>query len=199
MKKIIFAILLSLMLTTSALAEALKAPEKALLCTACHGANGISTVPEWPSIAGQHQKYLLKELHDIKEGKTRQALTMSAILNDLSDAELESLAAFYASQPAPQGTTPENYLKRGELLYRGGDRAQGITACIACHGPNGRGNGQAGFPLLSGQHAEYTIQQLKAFKSKERTNDLNSIMRDISSRMNEDDMRAVAYYIQGLH
>lgn len=199
MKKILLFILIAFGTVASAMAETIKAPEKTLLCGACHGSQGISTNPEWPSIAGQHKEYLLKELRDMKEGKTRQALTMSAILAELNDTELQNLAQFYANQPAPKGETPEEHLKRGELLYRGGDRTKGITACIACHGPKGLGNGPAGFPLLSGQHADYTIQQLKAFQTKQRSNDLNSIMRDISSKMNEDDMRAVAYYIQGLH
>lgn len=124
---------------------------------------------------------------------------MNALSASLTESEIKELANFYASQPLPQGSTPENYLKRGELLYRGGDFAKHITACIACHGPRGTGNAQAGFPVLTGQHALYTIQQLQAFKDGKRSNDLNSIMRDISARMSQEDMEAVAYYIQGLH
>lgn len=172
---------------------------KVALCIACHGQEGISTNPEWPSIAGQHASYLSKQLHDFKEGKTRNAATMTPLTAGLSDEDISELAAFYAKQTVPEGTTPEKYVKRGEQLYRGGDFEKHITACIACHGPRGTGNGQAGFPALSGQHAAYTIQQLQDFKDKKRSNDLNSIMRDISANMSQDDMEAVAYYIQGLH
>lgn len=199
MKKILVFITVSLAFIASVMANPSTVPDKSLLCAACHGPQGISSNPDWPSIAGQHQEYLLKELRDMKTGRTRQAATMSAILASLTDADLQNLAQFYANQPAPTGETPQEHLKRGELLYRGGDRLKGISACIACHGPKGTGNGPAGFPRLSGQHAEYTIQQLKAFQTKQRSNDLHSIMRDISSKMNEDDMRRVAYYIQGLH
>ena len=84
-------------------------------------------------------------------------------------------------------------------MYRGGDFNKHITACIACHGPKGTGNAQAGFPSISGQHAAYTIQQLQDFKEGKRKNDLNSIMRDISARMSIEDMEAVANYIAGLY
>lgn len=199
MKKILFAVALYGAVAV-VVAETPK-PElaKAVLCASCHGQQGLSTNPEWPSLAGQHASYLIKQLNDFKKGSTRNAATMTAILSTLSNKELSELANFYAKQPLPEGTTPEKYLKRGELLYRGGDFAKHITACIACHGPKGTGNAQAGFPALAGQQALYTIQQLQAFKDKKRSNDLNSIMRDISARMSQDDMEAVAYYIQGLH
>lgn len=168
-------------------------------CVACHGSKGISTNPEWPNIAGQHSNYLLKQLYDFKQGKTRNAAMMTAMVANLSDDNMAELAKFYASQPLAEGSTPEKYLKRGEQLYRGGDYKKQITACIACHGPKGTGNAQAGFPVISGQNAPYLIQQLQAFKYKKRSNDMNAIMRDISSRMTKEDMEAVSYYIQGLY
>lgn len=109
------------------------------------------------------------------------------------------MAVYYAKMSLAQGRTPEQFLKHGEQIYRGGDFAKGITACITCHGPKGTGNIQAGFPMLSGQHAAYTLQQLKAFKDGQRKNDLNHIMQDISARMSQDDMEAVAHYIEDLH
>lgn len=199
MKKILFAVALFGTVATFAASSEPNRSVKQTLCIACHGQKGISPNPEWPNLAGQHASYLLKQLQDIKLGKTRNAPTMLAIVASLSNEDMIELADFYAKLPVAQDKTPLNYLQRGEQLYRGGDFAKHITACIACHGPKGTGNGQAGFPVLSGQHALYTIQQLRAFKDKTRSNDLNSIMRDISGHMDEDDMKAVAYYLQGLY
>lgn len=167
-------------------------------CVACHGEQGNSTNPQWPNIGRQHSSYSLKQLLDFKS-KKRPSPIMSNIVSNLSQQELSDLAHFYEDQPLAEGSTPEQYVKRGEALYRGGDFKKHITACIACHGPKGTGNSEANFPLLSGQHALYTIDQLLAFKNKQRHNDLNEIMQDISARMDKDDMIAVAYYIQGLH
>ncbi|ARG96309.1 c-type cytochrome [Legionella micdadei] len=199
MKKILCAIfLLGTVLTC--IADTLEAEAlKSAVCAACHGPQGVSSNPQWPNLAGQHASYLIKQMHDFKKGTTRNAATMAAVLTDLSDQDIVELANYYSNQSIAEGETPEKFLKRGELLYRGGDFSKHITACIACHGPKGTGNAQAGFPVLTGQHAEYTIQQLQAFKDRKRTNDLNSIMRDISERMSKEDMEAVAYYIQGLH
>jgi cytochrome c553 len=174
-------------------------PPKLTLCIACHGPKGISVNPQWPNLAGQYADYLAKQLQDYKKIHPRNDPTMTAIAANLSDNEVIELARFYAKQPRGIGSTPEKYLKRGQEIYRGGNFAKHITACIACHGPKGTGNEQAGFPLLSGQHAAYTVQQLQAFKDKKRKNDFNSIMRDISAQMDQEDMEAVAYYLQGLH
>ncbi|KTC86996.1 c-type cytochrome [Legionella brunensis] len=199
MKKIVFALIVFCTFTSNGAEQPNASLEKAGVCAACHGQKGVSLNPIWPNLAGQHASYLLKQLQDYKKGTTRNAPEMTAIVASLNETDMADLAAFYSKQPLPEGITPEKYLKRGEQLYRGGDFDKHITACIACHGPKGTGNSQAGFPVLSGQHAPYTIQQLQAFKDKKRSNDLNSIMRDISSRMSQEDMEAVAYYMQGLH
>ncbi|MFC3908238.1 c-type cytochrome [Legionella dresdenensis] len=199
MKKIVLTIALMLMHFSTLSAENASPPANAALCAACHGAQGISTNPQWPNIAGQHRNYLLKQLQDYKHGASRNDAAMSAVVNSLSEQDMADLAVFYSLQPIAEGATPERYVKRGEQLYRGGDFAKQITACIACHGPKGTGNGQAGFPSLSGQHAAYIIEQLQAFKEHKRTNDLNGIMQDISAKLSSEDMAAVAYYIQGLH
>ena len=168
-------------------------------CIACHGDLGVSVNPLWPNLAGQHEQYLLKELRNIKTGKIRNVPVMTAIMTQLNDEDLIALAAYYSYRPISIGLTPKKYLTQGERLYRGGDLSKQISACIACHGPGGEGNGQAGFPILSGQNALYTIQQLEDFSTGKRHNDLNSIIRDIAHRMNNEDMQAVAYYIQGLY
>lgn len=173
--------------------------DKAIVCMACHDSNGVGTRPEWPNLGGQNVKYLVKQLQEMKEGKHRNSPFMSAVLAQLKAEDLDDLAAHYAKMPVVEGSTPKKYVARGEALYRGGDFSKHITACIACHGPKGTGNAQAGFPSLSGQHAAYTIMQLEWFKEGKRTNDLNHIMQDISKRMSKEDMDAVAHYIEGLY
>lgn len=176
------------------------APEhKAALCAACHGANGISNNPAWPHLAGQHAKYLSKQLRDMQQGQNIEAPTMKSIVASLTEKDIEDLSQYYAKMPQAQGSTPQQLLKRGEQLYRGGDFSKHITACIACHGPKGTGNAQAGFPLLSGQQAAYTLKQLMAFKEGKRRNDLQHIMQGISANMSQDDMEAVSHYLEGLH
>ncbi|KTD12000.1 cytochrome c4 [Legionella gratiana] len=199
MKKFVLAFILYTPLALFAQEDGSSAANKAIVCAACHGQQGNSTNPEWPNIAGQHPKYFIKQLKDMKDASLRNAPVMSALVATLSDQDMDDLAAYYAKMPLAQSSTPENFLKRGEQIYRGGDFAKKITACIACHGPKGTGNAQAGFPALSGQHAAYTVLQLNAFKEGKRKNDLNHIMQDISSRMSQEDMDAVAHYIEGLH
>jgi cytochrome c553 len=87
----------------------------------------------------------------------------------------------------------------GEALYRGGDADRGITACIACHSPDGRGMNLAGFPVLSGQHAQYTKQQLEMFRSGQRHNDLNGMMRGVAAKLTDEDIRVLSAYLEGLY
>ena len=200
MKKILFIF----MATIFIMHQAVSSPSsdrmlKVQTCAACHGAQGISGNPEWPNLAGQHPSYLTKQLLDYKVEKTRKALIMTGIVASLSKKDIDFLSKYYATFARAQGKTSKKYLAQGEKIYRTGDSTKGITACIACHGPKGDGNAEAGFPVMAGQRALYTIQQLQAFKSKTRQNDLNHIMRDISARMTEEDMAAVAYYMAGLH
>lgn len=179
-------------------APAILYANKVTLCIACHGDHGKSTNPQWPHLAGQHPKYFVKQLKEMKDSHLRNAPTMKTIVATLTEQEMDDLAAYYAKMPLVQGSAPQKSLARGEQLYRAGDFAKRITACIACHGPKGTGNAQAGFPLLSGQNAAYTVAQLLAFKNGTRKNDLNHIMQDISSRMSQEDMEAVANYIETL-
>lgn len=209
MKKIVFAVALLGMVTTQAGTGPQSAPEKVKLCGVCHGPTGFSLNPQWPNLAGQHTRYLIKEMQDYKKGVTRNVPMMTAVMATVTEEEIAELAEFYAQQKLP-ATPPgkENnekqllnnfpLLAKGEQLYRRGNFAKHIPACIACHGPQGLGNEQAGFPVLAGQHALYISQQLQGFKTQARRNDLNYIMRDISARMSEEEIEAVAYYIQGL-
>ena len=171
---------------------------KAGTCVACHGNDGNSAVAANPKLAGQGAKYLLKQMTDIRDG-ARSAPLMVGQLDAMSDQDLADIAAFYASQASTGGVTEEKWLALGEDIYRAGNAERGIPACTGCHGPAGLGNAPAGYPRLSGQHADYIAQQLRNFSVGERTNDGDSkAMRDIAERMNENEIRAVASYAAGL-
>lgn len=178
----------------------LNAEDKTTLCITCHGPKGISANPQWPHLAGQNNTYLKKQLKDLKAGTQRSSPLMTSVLATLDNKDIDDLAAIYAKMPAPKGATAQPLIvKRGEQIYKAGDASKHITACIICHGPKGTGNNQAGFPLIAGQNTFYTITQLNAFKQKTRTNDLNHIMQDICSKMNEKDIEAVSHYIESLY
>lgn len=185
--------------TVQVTAYAQTGQEKSAMCAGCHGVKGVSTNPDWPSLAGQHASYLVKQLHDYKTGDTRPNAVMTAMVATLTDGDMQELADFYASLPPPEAKKHTKDILRGERLYRQGDLNKHITACIACHGPKGTGNAQAGFPVIAHQSVAYVIQQLQAFKEKTRRNDLNGIMRDICARMSHADEVAVAQYLESLN
>lgn len=170
-------------------------------CIACHNADGNSTTPIWPKIAGQIEKYLREQLSAYKQGEKgpRFDPTMYGMTQALSDQDIADLAAYFASQTQTPGKTKQDLLELGEKIYRGGNPQTGVAACSACHGPKGEGNDPAAFPRLSGQHPEYVLDQLKKFKSGARSNDPNGIMRDIGKRMTDEEMQAVSSYVSGLH
>ena len=177
-------------------AEAGKA--KSAACMACHGADGNSAAPNFPKLAGQHATYIAKQLSEFKNG-ARQDPTMSAMAAPLSEQDMADLGAFYAAQKAQIGSAAEDKVAQGESVYRAGNAATGVSACAACHGPTGAGNAMAKFPSLSGQHADYTVLQLKNFRAGARANDAGSMMRSIAAKMTDAEIDAVAQYIQGLH
>ncbi len=166
-------------------------------CVACHQADGNSTNPEYPKIAGQHAGYAYKQLREFKSGE-REDATMAGMVANLSDQDMRDLAAFYAEQDVELGIADEDLVDLGERIYRAGNPATGVSACIACHGPAGEGNAPARFPALYGQHAEYTKHELEAFADGERANDPGRMMRDVAARMSEEEMEAVASYLEGL-
>lgn len=174
--------------------------EKAQPCAACHGQEGISSSPSFPHLAGQKMSYTAKQIMDIRDGN-REVAEMAGQVDDFSDQDAWDVAAYFAEQDpnVGQAEDDEALLARGEELYRAGDMAKGIPACAACHTPTGDGIGTAVYPAVSGQFAEYTVSTLQDFAAGERANDPNAIMRDIASKMSDDDMEAVANYILGLH
>lgn len=175
---------------------------KAMSCGVCHGSDGNSDANiTWPKLAQQHKQYLIKELLDYKLGPKggRKNPVMTGIAMGLTDKEIIDLAAYYESLPRTIGVAQVDLVALGQRLYRGGDMKKGISACAACHSPDGLGNGPAAFPALSGQNAAYVGEQLKAFRSGLRSNDPNHMMRDITARMNDQEIEAVASYIAGLY
>ena len=177
-------------------AEAGKA--KALTCTACHGAEGNSVNPLWPNIAGQGAPYLVQQLKAFKTGLRNDPLmTSQAML--LSDEDMNNLAVYFESLPAAAAAVADPAsIARAEALYRGGNESAGVPACLACHGPDGRGNVAAGYPALNGQHATYTAKQLRDYASNTRKSTSKTrMMNDISSRLSEEDIVALASYVQG--
>ncbi|MCS6946130.1 MAG: cytochrome c4 [Steroidobacteraceae bacterium] len=179
---------------------------KAGACIACHGLNGNSTNPEWPSLAGQNAVYIAEQLRLYRDNK-RIDPNMNPQAAVLSDQDIEDLAAYYATL-TPSGLEADpSYWRAGEQLYRAGDARRQIPACKACHGPVGRGNPANGYPALRAQHAVYTLKQLNDYASENRYRDPQgtvhrprnaTMMVQIAKRLTPEDMRNLASYIQGL-
>jgi cytochrome c553 len=171
---------------------------KSALCGSCHGVDGNSLMAMNPKLAGQSARYMVKQLQEFKSG-ARESAIMSSMVLSLSDQDMEDIAAWYSSQqPTIQGANPES-IELAERLYRAGNSEIAVAACSACHSPTGKGNAPAGFPLLSGQHAEYTLQQLKNFRSGARQNDGSAMMRTVVERLTDKELEALASYVSGLN
>ncbi|MFA0115502.1 cytochrome c [Vibrio sp. 10N.261.46.E11] len=201
------ALILSLLASCSVWAqgsiEAGKA--KSQTCVACHGADGNSLITQYPKLAGQHEKYLEKQLKELKLGMTsggkqgRYEPVMGAMAMPLSEEDMADLAAYYASLPISSNSTPENVVDEGKVLYTAGNAERGLTACIACHGPRGNGTELSGFPKISGQHADYIKAQLEKFRDGSRNNDMNAMMRDVAKKLTDADIDTLSKYVGGLH
>jgi cytochrome c553 len=207
-KKSAHYLLLSVLLGGSLAAASASAQEgsveagrtKAATCAACHGVDGNSVTPDWPMLAGQHAGYIVRQLRAFKEGE-RTDVTMKPFADMLSEQDMLDVAAYFAAQtPTPKGADPA-LVTLGQQIYRGGVPARNIAACIACHGPEGDGNPLAAYPRVSGQHAAYVTKQLRAYQTGDRRSDvdLNQMMRNVADQLFEDEIRALASYVQGLN
>jgi len=170
---------------------------KAGTCAACHGVDGNSSNPEWPSLAGQHAAYIAKQVHAFKSG-ARQSPIMMPMVANLSDQDIADIAAYFESQAARGLEADKGKVELGQRLYRGGNAKTQLPACLACHGPAGRGNPAAMYPSLRGQHATYLMAQLNAYRKGDRTTDKTKAMNDIAARLSDDEIKALASYVQGL-
>jgi cytochrome c553 len=193
-----------LMVATSAQAESAKGdPAKAQqivtqVCAACHGADGNSTSAANPKLAGQHAEYITKQLMNFKSGERKSAV-MSGMVASLSPQDMVNLGAYFSEKTIKPGAAKDKDLAAlGEKIYRGGNAASGVPACMACHGPSGAGI-PVQFPRLGGQHSEYVLTQLKNFRSGDRANDGGKMMRVIAEKLTDQEMKAVSEYVAGLH
>lgn len=165
------------------------------VCAACHAADGNSVMAANPKLAGQHPEYLLKQLKEFKDGKRANAV-MSGMVANLAEEDMKALAAYFSSQKPTLGKAKSNGKgSLGEKIYRGGILATNVPACAACHGATGSGIPKQ-FPRLAGQHVDYTLQQLRTFRTGERAN--APMMQAIAVKMTDQEMQAVADYVQGL-
>jgi cytochrome c553 len=195
--------------------------QKAASCASCHGENGNSMVATFPKLAQQHSSYLYQQLKAFKDG-TRKDPMMSAMAMPLTDEDMADISDYYEEQKISENKLPvldadddedekpaeagaektadapdpmQAIIDQGTDLYRNGDLARQVSACIACHGPHGEGNKPASFPALRSQHADYLIKALKDFKSDARSNNPENIMHMIAKKMSDEEIKAVAYRI----
>ncbi len=207
MNKSLLVFLTSLLLSNVAVAlegNAAAGKAKSASCAACHGNDGNSPAPSFPKLAGQGERYLVKQINDIKSG-ARPVPMMAGQTDNLSAQDIADIAAYYASKTSTVGQADPALVAKGAAIYRGGVADRGVPACAACHSPTGAGMAAAGFPSLAGQYAEYTAAQLKAFRAamdgrEGRDNDgEGKVMRMIAFKMSDAEIDAVASFIQGLH
>jgi cytochrome c553 len=174
--------------------------QKSVTCAACHGADGNSVTPDWPSLAGQHSTYIERQLQAYKDSE-RVDVGMRGFAATLSEQDMADIAAYFSSQSmAVKGADPA-LVERGQRIYRGGIPERGIAACIACHGPTGMGNPLSGYPRVSHQHAPYLTKTLREYRAGDRRSDapLNQMMRNIAEMLLDDEIAALASYMQGLN
>src|SRR5215472_4696831 len=191
--------------TPFATGKAASGEAKAALCMACHGPSGNSVNPEWPRLAGQSAVYIAEQLKLFKAG-VRDNPVMKPLAASLSDQDINDLAVYYEAQTPTGLEADPSYWKPGEAIYLSGDTARGVPACVACHGPVGRGNLAAGYPALRAQQSVYVVKQLNDYANGTRYTgpnppkaDPNSVMMlTLAKRMTPEEIRDVASYVQGM-
>ncbi len=170
---------------------------RAAVCLACHGPGGNSLNPMWPKLAGQHPNYIVSQLEAFKAGERKDPM-MAPMAVALDDKARADLAAYFSSQKRSAGVAAADQVELGGKIYRGGNKASGVAACMACHGPTGGGNPASNYPNLAGQQATYVAKALKDFRAGIRVTDPNMMMRGVAKNMTDAEITAVAQFIQGL-
>lgn len=185
---------------------------KAGACAACHGVDGNSADPQYPKIAGQHERYIWRQLKMFKHGERVNPI-MAPMAAPLTEQDMRDIGAYFATQHALAGVADDTaiasganqgkkFYQVGEKIYRGGKAEAGVPACLACHGPSGRGNPGPAYPSIGGQHATYTAAKLMAFRGGEtwgKDGNANIIMNSIAHNLSDEEIQSLASYIQGLH
>ena len=173
---------------------------KATACGACHGMDGNSSDKQYPKLAGQNEAYIARQIK-LFQSQKRQNAIMMGFAATLSEQDMHDIGAFFATKNSLAGVADEKLLERGQSLYRGGDATLGVPACMACHGPDGRGMAGAGYPQLAGQWADYVQTKLKDWKGGTTWGDDGNakIMPEIARHLGDNDIAALASYVEGLH
>lgn len=197
-KSILLTLLALFSIAVHAIGDPQAGQQKAAPCVVCHGENGNSLIGMYPVLAGQYSEYIQRALTQYREGANgpRNNAVMVMQAQNLTDQDIEDLAAYFSSQkPAYSGSADPSLVALGERIYRGGNLETGVPACAACHGPAGLGNNLANFPKVAGQQAQYVIDQMAVFKEKARPGEM---MWDIAQRISDEEVKAVASYMNGL-
>lgn len=185
---------------------------KAGACAACHGLDGHSSDPQYPKLAGQHERYIWRQLRLFKSGARANPIMMG-MAAPLSEQDMRDIGAYFATQKPIAGVADDTpiatgsnrgrkFYQVGERIFRAGNSAAEVPACIACHGPSGRGNPGPTYPSLGGQHAGYTVARLQAFRNGEvwgKDADANAIMAAVARNLSDEEIQSLATYIEGLH
>ena len=185
---------------------------KAAACAACHGLDGNSSDPQYPKLAGQHERYIARQLALYKSGERENAI-MLGFAATLNAQDMRDIGAYFASQKVVPGVADDSlvaegpnqgrkFYEIGEKLYRAGKSDGSVPACQACHGPTGTGNPGPSWPSLGGQHAGYTATQLTAFRDGEvwgKDANANAIMASVAAQLSDEEIQGLATYIEGLH
>ncbi|HZP67546.1 MAG TPA: c-type cytochrome [Rudaea sp.] len=173
---------------------------KSATCAACHGMDGNPASPQYPKLAGQHEEYIARQLELFKSHHRDNAIMMG-FATPLSAQDMHDLGAYFAGKNSLPGVADAKLVQRGEAIYRGGDKSENVPACMACHGPDGRGNPGAGYPQLAGQYADYVTQKLKDWHDGKSwgDDDRAKIMPMVVKGLSDNDIAALASYIEGLH
>ena len=193
----VFSLMLGVSTSAIAGGDAAAGEAKAAPCFGCHMPDGNSVVDQFPKIAGQHEKYTVKQLSEFKSMKRKNDI-MLGMAAALTDEDMADLGAYFASKAPTPAVADDSKVALGQDMYRGGNINSGVPACMGCHGPTGAGNPTAGYPSLGGHHAAYTIAQLNAFRTGARDNDPAGMMRNVVARMSNEEIEAVANYIATL-
>jgi cytochrome c553 len=171
---------------------------KIAVCAGCHGLDGNSPAPNFPSLAGQHPSYLQKQIMDFQANKRQDPMMSPQAQSLATPQDVADVSAYYAQQKLAPGIAKPEAVALGTKVFRGGNMATGVTACGACHGPVGMGNLPAGFPRISGQKVAYTVKALKDFRAGTRNNDANGMMSGVTKNITDEEIEAVAQYLHGL-
>ncbi len=188
---------------------------KAAACAACHGLDGNALIAEAPRIAGMPERYIAEQLALFKHGErtSGMAAVMIPFASMLTAQDMRDIGAWYATQKPGSGVADDTVIAEGpnkglkfyqvgERLYRSGDPARNLPACMACHGPSGLGNPGPAYPTLTGQLASYVGRRLEEYRAGTSTYSNPKqfdLMARVAKPLTDEEILSLASYVQGLH